>query len=88
MTDDKPFEDIEFQGEAFSIPDLKWRELVFVGAVRLLGDVWVRDLSRPIPPFRARDLFPEGGRFKIRREKGRVVVVAEPTTRPPSRGSR
>jgi hypothetical protein len=88
MTDDKPFEDIEFRGEAFSIPDLKWRELVFVGAVRLLGDFWVRDPSRPLPPFRAPDLFPEGDRFRIRREKGRVFVVAERAPRPTTHQSR
>ena len=85
MTDDKPFEDIEFQGEAFSMPDLKWRELVFVGALRPEGDFWVRDLSRPLPPFRVSDLFPDGRRFSISRQKGRVVVVAEP---PPLSGSR
>jgi hypothetical protein len=88
MADDKPFEDIEFRGDGFSIPDLKWRELVFVGAVRPEGDSWVRDPARPVPPFKAPGLFPEGVRFRIQKEGGRVVVLADEPPRPGQRRAR
>jgi hypothetical protein len=73
----EPFADVQPLGDAFSIPELKWRELVFVGAVRRDGESWVRDPSRPLPPFRRPDLFPEGVRFRIERREGRVVVRPE-----------
>ena len=63
MVDERPFEDVEMAEDGFSIPQLKWRELVFVGALRREGETFVRDPSRPLPPFRAADLFPEGQRF-------------------------
>jgi hypothetical protein len=63
MVDERPFEDVEMTGDGFSIPELKWRELVFVGALRREGETFVRDPSRPLPPFRAGELFPEGQRF-------------------------
>ena len=64
MVDERPFEDVETTGDGFSIPDLKWRELLFVGALRREGGTFVRDSSRPLPPFRAGELFPEGQRFE------------------------
>ena len=63
MVDERPFEDVEMTGDGFSMPELKWRELVFVGALRREGETFVRDPSRPLPPFRAGELFPEGQRF-------------------------
>ena len=63
MVDERPFEDVEMAEDGFSIPELKWRELVFIGALRREGETFVRDPSRPLPPFRAGDLFPEGQRF-------------------------
>jgi hypothetical protein len=63
MVDERPFEDVEAAADGFSIPQLKWRELLFVGALRPEGETFVRDPSRPLPPFRAGDLFPEGQRF-------------------------
>jgi hypothetical protein len=72
MKDEPPYGDVELTAHGFSIPELKWRELVFVGAVRVDGDAWVRDPSRPLPPFRLPDLFPEGVRFRISRAAGRV----------------
>ena len=72
----KPFADVERTADGFSIPELKWRELLFVGALRAEGDGFVRDLSRPLPPFRPPDLFPAGVRFRIRREGARVHVEA------------
>lgn len=75
---EEPFADVVLLGDGFSIPELKWRELVFVGAVRPEGGAWVRDPARPLPPFRRRGLFPEGVRFRVERRKGRVVVRSEP----------
>ncbi|HET8646541.1 MAG TPA: hypothetical protein VFO85_13695 [Vicinamibacteria bacterium] len=70
--DERPFEDVVFTEEGFSIPELKWRELLFVGALRPQGGHFVRDPFRPLPPFRAEGLFPEGARFAAREEGGRV----------------
>ena len=72
MIDERPFEDVEMTGDGFSIPELKWRELVFVGALRREGEAFVRDPSRPLPPFRAGELFPEGQRFEATPMGGRV----------------
>jgi hypothetical protein len=72
VVDERPFEDVEITGDGFSIPELKWRELVFVGALRREGETFVRDPSRPLPPFRAGDLFPEGQRFVATPAGGRV----------------
>jgi hypothetical protein len=70
----RPFEDVQETADGFSIPDLKWRELLFVGALRREGDSFVRDPSRPLPPFRTADLFPEGVRFTATPEGGRVRI--------------
>jgi len=72
VVDERPFEDVEMTGDGFSIPELKWRELVFVGALRREGETFVRDPSRPLPPFRAGELFPEGQRFEATPMGGRV----------------
>jgi hypothetical protein len=72
MIDERPFEDVETTEDGFSIPELKWRELVFVGALRPDGEAFVRDPSRPLLPFRAGDLFPEGQRFLATKVGGRV----------------
>jgi hypothetical protein len=72
MIDERPFEDVEMTGDGFSIPELKWRELVFIGALRREGETFVRDPSRPLPPFRAGELFPEGQRFEATPTGGRV----------------
>jgi hypothetical protein len=70
----EPFADVVWTSGGFSIPELKWRELVFVGALRPDGDAFVRDPARPMPPFRDGDLFPEGKRFRAERSGGRVLV--------------
>jgi hypothetical protein len=72
VVDERPFEDVEMAGDGFSIPELKWRELVFIGALRREGETFVRDPSRPLPPFRAGELFPEGQRFEATPTGGRV----------------
>jgi hypothetical protein len=70
-----PFADVRLHGAAcFSLPELKWRELLFVGALRAEGDTFVRDPSRPLPAFEQPDLFPEGVRFRIARDGRRVVI--------------
>ena len=74
MVDERPFEDVEMTGDGFSIPELKWREIVFVGGVRRDGEAFVRDPSRPLPPFRAGELFPEGQRFVATPNGGRVFL--------------
>ena len=70
----EPFADVALTAEGFSIPELKWRELLFVGALRAEGEGFVRDPSRPLPPFRLSGLFPEGVLFTIRRDGARVHV--------------
>jgi hypothetical protein len=78
MADEQlPFADVrEEEGGAISIPELKWRELVFVGVLRAAPDGrgWERDPARPMPPFRAGDPFPEGVRFVPERRGRRVLV--------------
>ena len=73
MVDERPFADVEMTEDGFSIPELKWREIVFVGAMRRDGEAFVRDPSRPLPPFRAGELFPEGQRFEATPRHGVVV---------------
>jgi len=78
MADEQlPFADVRVIEGGFSIPDLKWRELLFVGALRADGDAFVRDPSRPLPPFRAADLFPDGVRFRVTRAGNRAVIRRE-----------
>jgi hypothetical protein len=75
MADEQlPFADVRTLPDGFSIPELKWRELLFIGALRRNGDAFVRDPSRPLPPFRIPDLFPEGVRFRVTRDGERVVL--------------
>jgi len=72
--DERPFADILYTEDGFSIPDLKWRELLFVGALRPVGAFFVRNPKRPLPPFSDDNLFPEGMRFKALLQGGRVVL--------------
>ena len=79
MADEQlPFADVVLFEDGFSLPELKWRELIFIGALRPEGDLFVRDPSRPLPPFRLPDLFPEGARFRVTREGPRVRVYRNP----------
>jgi hypothetical protein len=70
----EPFADVVDVEGGFSIPDLKWRELLFIGALRPEGDAFVRDPARPLPLFRREGLFPEGVRFRAERVRGRVIL--------------
>ena len=74
MDPQDPFADVLPVEGGFSIPELKWRELLFVGALRPERDGFVRDPSRPLPPFREEGLFPEGALFRAERADGRVVL--------------
>ncbi|HET7291193.1 MAG TPA: hypothetical protein VFM88_02100 [Vicinamibacteria bacterium] len=74
MDDLSPFADVLIDGGGFSIPELKWRELLFIGALRAEGEAYVRDPSRPLPAFRVPGLFPEGRRFRASRHGGRVRI--------------
>lgn len=74
MDEPSPFADVRFEAFGFSIPELKWRELLFIGALRAEGDAFVRDPSRPLPAFKVPGLFPEGERFRAVRQGGRVRI--------------
>lgn len=68
-----PFTDVRPEPDGFWLPELKWRELLFVGALRPEGEAFVRDPGRPLPAFRQPDLFPPGVAFVVAaREGGRV----------------
>jgi hypothetical protein len=69
-----PFADVVQVEGGFSIPELKWRELVFIRALVPEGDFFVRDPARTLPPFQQPDLFPEGVRFRVERVAGRVEI--------------
>ena len=73
----EPFADVVTVEDGVSIPELKWRELLFVGALVPDGDAFVRDPDRPLPSFRREGLFPEGVRFLAERAGGRVRVRPE-----------
>jgi hypothetical protein len=70
----EPFADVVLLPDGFSIPELKWRELLFIRALVPDGELFVRDPSRPLPPFRMQDLFPERVRFRAERRGGRVEL--------------
>jgi hypothetical protein len=70
----QPFADVRILPDGFSIPALKWRELLFVGAIRDEGGIFMRDPARPLPPFRLPNLFPEGVPLHVERKGGRVVI--------------
>lgn len=72
--DQDPFADVLVEGGSFSIPDLKWRELLFVGTLRREGGHFVRDSRRPLPPFAVPGLFPDGASFRVRRSGARVHI--------------
>jgi len=70
----EPFADVQIGPDGFSIPELKWRELLFIGALRRDGHAFVRDPTRPLPVFRIPDLFPEGARFLAEADGRRVYI--------------
>lgn len=75
MKHQEPFADVTLLADGLSLPDLKWRELLFIGALRADGNAYVRDPSRPLPPFVLPDLFPEGARFRVAARDGKRVSL-------------
>lgn len=73
----EPFTDVAFSEGGFTLPELKWRELLFVGALRPEGEAFVRDPARPLPPFRVSGLFPVGVLLRATRAGERVAVSRE-----------
>lgn len=75
MADERqPFADVLFLEDGFSLPELKWRELLFVGALRRADGGFERDPARPLPPFQRAGLFPDGVVFRVAREGGRIAI--------------
>ncbi len=70
-----PFADVKQTEDGFSIPQLKWRELLFTGAVKREAGLFVRDAERPFPRFERPELFPLGSRWRARFEHGRVRLT-------------
>ena len=90
MADEQlPFADVQTTADGFSLPRLKWRELLFIGALKADGDAFVRDSLRPLPPFRLPGLFPEGVRFHAIESGDRILVRrgSEASASPSSRQS-
>jgi hypothetical protein len=75
--DGSPFADVQVVGDGFSLPELKWRELLFIGAIRKDGEAYVRDPERPMPEFALPGLFPLGLRFRAERDGRRVLIRPE-----------
>ena len=77
------FEDVKkHDGGVLDLPDLKFRELIFIGALKRLDDGTdpasaevVVDGSRPMPPFREEGLFPPRARFSVVRRNGRAYFT-------------
>ena len=77
------FEDVKrHEGGVLDLPDLKLRELIFIGALKRLDDgsdperaVVVVDAARAMPPFREEGLFPPGSRFSVERRDGRAYFT-------------
>jgi hypothetical protein len=70
--DRRPFADVVMTEDGFTLPELKWRELLFIGVLRAEGAVYVRDDTRPVPPFERPNLFPGGARFEVSKAGGRI----------------
>ncbi|MEO5761565.1 MAG: hypothetical protein ABIR28_04550 [Vicinamibacteria bacterium] len=77
------FEDVKkHDGGVLDLPDLKFRELIFIGALKRTddgvstetADVKV-DHNRPMPPFREEGLFPKGSSFTVQRRNGRAYFT-------------
>lgn len=74
------FEDVrKHDGGVLDLPDLKFRELIFIGALKRVDDgrdsetaEVVVDETRPMPPFREEGLFPPHSRFAVERRGGRA----------------
>lgn len=74
MVNETPFADVQLVDGGFSIPDLKWRELVFTGAMRAVDGAWMRDPARHMTPFAQLDLLPPDVRFHVTRTDTRATL--------------
>jgi hypothetical protein len=81
-SNNQAFLDVVFAADrsSFTIPKLKWRELIFIRALRPQGGSWVRDPSRFMPAFAAGDLLPEGQCYSVVDEGERVRISPSPST--------
>ena len=70
--DQTPFADVTLTTDGFTLPELKWRELLFTGAIRVEGERFARDSTRPLPAFEREGLFPAGTWFRVTRQGRRV----------------
>ncbi len=52
---------------ALVLPLRKWREILFVGAMRPVEGGYVRDPERPLPPLRTSRALPLGRKFRVER---------------------
>ena len=83
MKPQDPFADVVLEDGGFSIPELKWRELLFVGAMKRDGEGYVREPDRQLPPFAQEGLFPPGVPLMAIPRNGRVLLrrlIQDPTT--------
>jgi tRNA/rRNA methyltransferase len=71
---ERPYFDVVSTPDGLSLPELKWRELLFVGAFRADGEEFVRDSERPLPAFAHADLFGADARFAVGRRAGRIEL--------------
>jgi len=63
-----PFHDISGDDSgALVLPWRKWREILFVGAMRPVDGGYVRDPERPLPPLRTPRALPLGRKFRVER---------------------
>lgn len=77
------FEDVKkHDGGVLDLPDLKFRELVFIGALKRVDDGTdpakaevIVDETRTMPPFREEGLFPPRSRFLVERRNGRAYFT-------------
>ena len=77
------FEDVKkHDGGVLDLPDLKFRELIFIGALKRVDDGTdlaraevVVDGTRPMPPFREEGLFPPGAHYRVERRNGRAFFT-------------
>ncbi len=63
-----PFHDISGDDSGVLVlPLRKWREILFVGAMRPVEGGYVRDPERPLPPLRTPRALPLGRKFRVER---------------------